>query len=71
MEQNYDEAVRWYRNAAEHDSADAEYGLGRCYCLGHGVKRDSIKGENLFMEAAKHGHKEAQEYFKSRYYFVD
>jgi TPR repeat protein len=69
--QNYDEAAMWYRIAAEHNIAGAEYNLGRCYYLGRGVKQDSIEGENWFMRAAKHGHKEAQDYFKSRYIFVD
>ena len=71
MEQNYSEAARWYRIAAEHGKVEAEYNLGRCYYLGHGVVQDVVEAERWYMKAAKHGHKEAQEYFKDRYDFVE
>jgi TPR repeat protein len=35
------------------------------------VKQDSVEGNNWMMRAAEHGHKEAQEYFKSHHIFVD
>ena len=58
--------MRWYRIAAKHGKADAEYNLGRCYYLGHGVKQDTIEAEKWFRLAAKHGHKAALEYFQNK-----
>lgn len=50
--------------------AGVEYKLGQCYYLGRGVPQDSTEAERLMMKAAKHGHTEAQEHFKSQYVFV-
>ena len=58
--------MRWYRIAAEHGKADAEYNLGRCYYLGHGVKQDSAEAEKWFRIAAKHGNMAAKEYLHDR-----
>ena len=36
--QDYAEAVRWFRKAAEQGDADAQFNLGRMYYEGQGVK---------------------------------
>ena len=37
MAQDYPEAVRWYRKAAEQGEPKAQYGLGFMYTKGEGV----------------------------------
>ena len=39
-EQDYEQAVYWYRKAAEQGDADAQFALGRCYWKGFGVPED-------------------------------
>lgn len=36
VEQNYEEAVKWYRKAVEQEDDEAEYRLGNCYYEGKG-----------------------------------
>ena len=38
--QDYAEAVKWYRKAAEQNDAGAQYNLGVCYANGDGVAKD-------------------------------
>ena len=38
--QDYAEAVKWWRKAAEQGNADAQLRLGHCYRNGHGVPQD-------------------------------
>ena len=40
VEQNWDEAVRWYRKAAEQDNAFSQEQLAKCYREGLGVPID-------------------------------
>ena len=35
------EAVKWYRKAAEQGNADAQCNLGYCYEMGYGVAKNS------------------------------
>jgi protease YdgD len=42
VEQDYAEAVKWFRFAAEQGRADAQYALGSMYLNGRGVKQDYI-----------------------------
>lgn len=39
-EQDYEQAVYWYRKAAEQGHASAQYNLGCCYYWGYGVSQD-------------------------------
>lgn len=43
--QNYYEAVKWFRKAAEQDNGKAQRYLGNCYVLGAGVQQDYEKAE--------------------------
>jgi TPR repeat protein len=38
--QDYAEAVRWYRKAADQSLAEAQFNLGAAYETGHGVGQD-------------------------------
>ena len=40
--ENYAEAVKWYRKAADHGDADAQNNLGLMYAMGNGVPENSI-----------------------------
>ena len=41
--QDYTEAVRWYRLAAEQSNANAQYNLGIMYYYGWGVPKDYVQ----------------------------
>ena len=44
VEQNWEEAVHWYRRAVDAGSAAAMCNLGVCYERGEGVERDAAGG---------------------------
>ena len=52
-------AVFWFREAAGHGNAEAQYNLGVAYALGDGVERSSATAANLFEQAAIQGFPEA------------
>ena len=69
VEQDYTEAARLYRLAAEQGDAVAQYSLGDCYQNGEGVEQDYTEAARLFQLAADQGYADAQEnlgllYFK-------
>ena len=55
VEQNYKEAVRWYRKAAEQHLAAAQLGLGLMYEGGKGVERDYKEAIRWYRKAAEQG----------------
>ena len=54
------EAVKWYRKAAEQGYAAAQYSLGFCYDFGKGVTRDEQEAVKWYRKAADQGHITAQ-----------
>ncbi|MFQ5660532.1 MAG: tetratricopeptide repeat protein [Gammaproteobacteria bacterium] len=62
VEQNSEEAVRWYRRAAENGSVFAQYNLGIMYEIGEGVARDYGTAYMWFYTAAEGGDREAAVY---------
>ncbi len=56
---NYEEAVKWYRKAAELEHAGALYKLGECYDEGYGVKTDKKEAVKWYRKAAELGHADA------------
>ena len=60
MAQNYSEAVRWYRKAAEKGHPDAQNALGFRYLQGEGVGRDPAEALKWFSKAADQGNAEAE-----------
>ena len=59
-EQNYIEAVYWYRKAAEQGHTEAQNNLGVCYEYGKGVEQDYEEAAKWYKKAAEQGHTEAQ-----------
>ena len=49
------EAVKWYRKAAEHNDAEAQYNLGICYERGEGVAEDWVEVYKWLLLAARQG----------------
>ena len=61
IRQDYTEAVRWYRKAAEEQGfAVAQYNLGRMYEQGKGVRQDYAEAAGWFRKAAELGLAAAQ-----------
>ena len=49
------EAVRWYRKAADQGNAKAQYYLGVCYDYGDGVDMDLQEAAKWYRKAADNG----------------
>ncbi len=54
--QNYAEAAKWYRRAAEQGQAEAQASLGAAYAMGSGVLQDYLLAHMWFNLAAGQGH---------------
>jgi clan AA aspartic protease (TIGR02281 family) len=65
VRQDYDEAVKWFRKAAEQGNAWGQGALGMMYHYGHGVPQDYAEAEKWLRRAAEQGHAEAQTILKS------
>ena len=55
VEQDYVEAVKWYRLAAEQGDATAQYNLGFAYYNGEGVEQDYAEAVKWWQMAAEQG----------------
>jgi hypothetical protein len=64
VEQDYSEALKWYRKVAEQGDSflevDAQYRLGVMYRRGEGVSANNAKAARWFREAAEQGETRAQ-----------
>jgi TPR repeat protein len=58
--QDYKEALKWYRLAAEQGYADAQMNLGFMYYKGHGVPQDYKEAARLYRLLSKQGFARAQ-----------
>lgn len=58
--EDYGNAVKWYRKAAEQGHADAQYQLGECYRYGWGVKENKGLAAKWYGRAAEQEHADAQ-----------
>lgn len=58
--QDFAEAARWYRRAAELGLAGAQVNLGSMYLQGQGVNEDPVEAALWFERAARQGHPIAQ-----------
>src|SRR5437879_5366095 len=54
------EAAKWYRLAAEHGHAAAQYSLADFYEHGSGVREDQAEAAKWYRRAAEKGHAAAQ-----------
>ena len=62
---NNEEAVKWFRKAAEQGHTKAQYLLGQSFVLGMGCKKNKEEAEKWLRKAAEKGHIKAQEYLNS------
>ena len=60
IQAKYDDAVRWYRRAAEQGYAPAQNNLGMCFYNGKGVPKDYGQAVMWCRKAAEQGHANAQ-----------
>ena len=58
--QDYAEAVKWYRKAAEQNDATAQYNLGLMYANGRGVPQDYVMAYKWINLAATRQEKAAE-----------
>lgn len=58
--QNYEEAVKWWRLAAEQGYAEAQFNLGVSYAFGEGVRQDYEEAVKRWRLAAEQGNAKAQ-----------
>ncbi len=56
LPQNFGEALKWYRSAAEQGFAEAQYNLGVLYESGLSVTRDEAEAAKWHRKAAEQGH---------------
>lgn len=54
-----EEAVGYYRKAADQGNADGQFGLGSMYSVGEGVKKDLVAARRWITLAAEQGQKQA------------
>jgi len=57
--QNYREALKWYRKAADQGNAIAQYNIGSMYATGHGVPQDDVTAHLWFSLSAAQGDEDA------------
>jgi TPR repeat protein len=55
VEQNFEEAVVWFKKAAEQGHEFAQYNLGFCYENGNGVEQDSANAYIWYRKSAEQG----------------
>ena len=61
VEQNYLEAMKWYRRAAEYGHGFSLYRLGYCYQFGYGLDKNLDKAMQCYRKALDNGYKQAKE----------
>ncbi len=71
IEQNYSEAVHWYRKAAEQGNASAQLNLGNRYANGDGVEQNYSEAVRWYRKAAEQGEAGAQYNLGLFYYNIE
>jgi TPR repeat protein len=66
--QNYQEAVYWFKKAAEQGNTIAQFNLGVMYDKGQGVRQDYQKAFYWYKKSAAQGNSMAQENLGAMYY---
>jgi hypothetical protein len=59
--QDYDEAAKWLRRAADHGHSGAQFTLGEMYDLGVGVPKDFVRAHMWLSLSAAQNYPEAEE----------
>ena len=60
VEKDLDNAIEWWKKAAEKGYAEAEYKLGVCYHFGFGIKKSHKLARYWYEKAANQQHKSAK-----------
>lgn len=60
VQQDYSEAISWYRKAAYQGDAQSEYALGYMYYYGQGLPQDYSDAIRWYRKAADHGYPDAR-----------
>ena len=63
VKQDYFEAVKWYRQAAEQGYVKAQFILGGLYLLGKGVQVNKSLAKEWFGKACDNGYQDSCEYY--------
>ena len=66
--ENYEEAVKLWRKAAEQNHADSQFFLGACYFYGNGVMKSLEESLKWHQKAAESGHVQSQFIIGCGYY---
>lgn len=66
IEQDLDQAVYWFKEAAKQKHAEAMYNLGICFVNGEGVEKNKTTGMGFIRQAAKLGSKAAVQYTEKK-----
>ncbi|WP_204966184.1 tetratricopeptide repeat protein [Megamonas hypermegale] len=69
IEQDYEEAVKWYKESAKQGNSEAQYKLGYMYQFGDGVRQDYEEAVRWYKESAEQGNSEAQNNLGEMYYY--
>ena len=64
----YEEAMRCYRQAAEHGDPGGQTGMGQMYCYGEIVEKDYTEAMKWFQMAAAQGYADAENWIGALYY---
>ena len=68
---NYNMAFLFYKNAAEHDHAKAQFELGTLYYRGQGVAQSYDKAIKWYKKSAEQGNPDAQSHLSEIYRIID
>jgi len=66
--QDYAEAAKWYRKAAEQGHDEAQYKLGSMYDRGEGVTQDFAEAIKWYRRSAEQGNSNSQFHLGLEYY---
>ena len=69
VSQDYAEAVKWYRKAAEQESVNGQMNLGVMYQYGYGVSQDYAEAVKWYRKAAEQGYASGQSNLGVMYQF--
>ena len=60
LQQDYQQANKWYQSAADQGHAEAQFSLGNMYLMGEGVEQDDQSALMWYQQAANQGHTSAR-----------
>ena len=60
VEQSDEEAVKWFKIAADNGLPEAQYSLGKMYLCGKGIGHSKREAVRWFIIAADHGNVDAE-----------